>query len=275
MEQPTTTAKSKRGLGWPWNNTAPEFAPYNPAIASGKISWLFNWEMWKPDGTPSSSADTGAGFDYVPQVRTAAQAPQIDQFLTPRGDQLTHFLAFNEPEITSQANLSVADAVALWTQYVLPAKAKFGFRLGSPGMSSDPAKGKPWLQEFLAALEQQQQQKGGVDGDGIDFIVVHWYGTQVEQLASFLGDMHQTFGKPLWLTEFACTSMRADAPVTTGQVEEFVKQALPFLDGCEFVERYAYFGAMKSVGDWVGEASCLHGKDGAGLTAVGKLYSEL
>jgi hypothetical protein len=33
---------SKRGLGWPWNNTAPEFTIYNPAISSGKITWLFN-----------------------------------------------------------------------------------------------------------------------------------------------------------------------------------------------------------------------------------------
>ena len=249
---------SKRGLGWPWNNTAPEFAIYNEAITSRKISWLFNWEMWKPEGIPD-------GIEYIPQVRVGNQASQIDQFLSsiPK-EKMKYFMTFNEPDISSQANMPVAEAVALWKQYVLPAKAKFGFQLGSPGMSSDP-KGKAWLQEFLSALE---------GSDGIDFVVVHWYGTDMPQLASYLGDMHHTFNKPLWLTEFAYTSMRTEAPAKVNQVEDFMKQTIPFLDGCDFVERYAYFGAMKSVGDWVGEANCLH-KEGAGLTSVGKVYSEL
>jgi hypothetical protein len=259
QSQKPLQSSSKRGLGWPWNNTAPEFAIYNDAVASGKIGWLFNWEMWKPDGTPD-------GVEYIPQVRVGDQAAQIDQFLSaiPRG-QLQSFMAFNEPEIPSQANLSVAEAVTLWKQHVLPAKEKFGFRLGSPGVSSD-AKGKAWLREFLSTL-------GG--NDGIDFLVVHWYGTEMPQLASHLGEMYDTFKRPLWLTEFACTSMRAEAPVAVEQVEEFVKQTVPFLDACDFVERYAYFGAMKSVGDWVGEANCLHDRAGAGLTSIGKLYSQL
>ena len=258
-DQTTLQVTRKRGLGWPWNNPATEFAFHNDAIASGKISWLFNWEMWKPDGTPD-------GIEYVPQVRVGGQASQIDQFLSsiPK-EKLRFFMTFNEPDIPSQANMSVAEAVALWQKFVLPAKAKFGFQLGSPGVSSDP-KGKSWLLEFLAAL-------GG--RDGIDFIVVHWYGTQFEQLASFLGDMHSVFKKPLWLTEFAYTSMRTDVPGTVDQVEDFMRQTIPFLDGCSFVERYAYFGAMKSVGDWVGEVNCLHDKEGAGLTSIGKIYSEL
>jgi hypothetical protein len=259
QSQKNVQSGSKRGLGWPWNNTAPEFALYNDAISSRKISWLFNWEMWKPEGTPG-------GIEYVPQVRVGNQASQIDQFLAsiPK-DSLKYFMTFNEPDIPSQANMSVAEAVALWKQYVLPAKEKFGFQLGSPGMSSDP-KGKAWLQEFMAKL-------GG--GDEIDFVVVHWYGTGMPQLASFLGDMYNTFKKPLWLTEFACTSMRTDAPVEVEQVGDFMKQTIPFLDSCDFVERYAYFGAMKSVGDWVGEANCLHDKESTGLTSPGKLYSEL
>jgi hypothetical protein len=257
--QANAQPSSKRGLGWPWNNTAPEFTHYKPAISAGKITWLFNWEMWKPDGTPDD-------IEYIPQVRVGSQASQIDQFLSsiPK-DKLNYFMAFNEPEIPSQANMSVAEAVALWKQYVLPAKEKFRFQLGSPGMSSDP-KGKAWLQEFLAAL-------GG--NDGIDFVVVHWYGTDMPQLASFLGEIYDTFKKPLWLTEFAYTTMRTDQPATMSQVQEFMRQAIPFLGKCEFVERYAYFGAMKSVGDWVGEANCLHDKEGAGLTSAGKVYSEL
>lgn len=69
-------APSKRGLGWPYDNQEEAFKPYDPAIKKGGLSWLFNWEMWKPKGLP-------AGLIYVPQVRTAANAPQIDQVSVP------------------------------------------------------------------------------------------------------------------------------------------------------------------------------------------------
>ena len=97
--QANARPSSKRGFGWPWNNTAPEFAIYNPAISSSKITWLFNWEMWKPDGTPDT-------IEYIPQVRVGDQAPQIDQFLSsiPK-DRLNYFMAFNEPESSLHPDL--------------------------------------------------------------------------------------------------------------------------------------------------------------------------
>lgn len=65
-------APSKRGLGWPWDNQEDAFSPYHSAIEKHELTWLFNWEMWKPKGLP-------AALDYIPQVRTAAEAPKIDQ----------------------------------------------------------------------------------------------------------------------------------------------------------------------------------------------------
>lgn len=70
-------APSKRGLGWPYDNQAGVFKPYDTAVKDHTLTWLFNWEMWKPKGFP-------AGLTYVPQVRTAAEAGKIDQvFLLP------------------------------------------------------------------------------------------------------------------------------------------------------------------------------------------------
>lgn len=67
-------APSKRGLGWPYDNKAPAFKPYEAAVKDHTLTWLFNWEMWKPEGLP-------AGLTYVPQVRTAAEAGKIDQVI--------------------------------------------------------------------------------------------------------------------------------------------------------------------------------------------------
>lgn len=60
--------------------------------------------------------------------------------------------------------MPVAKAVQLWKQFVLPAKHKYGFKLGSPAVTGSPA-GKKWLQQFIHELDG----KGG-----LDFIVVHW-----------------------------------------------------------------------------------------------------
>lgn len=65
-------APSKRGLSWPYDNQEGAFKPYDQAIRNGQLTWLFNWEMWKPKGFPT-------GLSYVPQVRTGAEAAQIDQ----------------------------------------------------------------------------------------------------------------------------------------------------------------------------------------------------
>jgi Glycosyl hydrolase catalytic core len=261
----TSQILSKRGLGWSWNNPASHFPLYQPAISSSKLSWLFNWEMWAPPNLPK-------GLEYIPQVRLGNQAEQIDAYLTTlereRGG-VGYLLGFNEPDIDSQANMSVEQAVELWMKYVIPAKRKFGFRLGAPAVSSDP-KGKRWLEEFFT------QTKGK---DEVDFVVVHWYGSDAKHMQWYLRDMHGAFGKPLWLTEFACSHMGSSTGLGTEEVETFLRDTLPWLDGHEYVERYAYFGAPADVGEWVGrannftEASSIAGK--MRLSRVGKAYVQL
>ncbi|EXJ71864.1 uncharacterized protein A1O5_04365 [Cladophialophora psammophila CBS 110553] len=259
----------KRGLGWPWDQPSTHFALYQSHAASGKISWIFNWECWIPDSVP-------AELEWIPCVRTAANArDQLDPFLTDiiqnRRIKTTALLGFNEPEILDQANLSAEEAAKLWTDVVLPAKRKFNLRLGSPGMSSDVSRSKPWLNSFLSLLDGKHE---------IDFLVVHWYGLHFADMRAFLEDIHATYGLPLWVNEFACSRMgNGDAGIE--EVEAFMREAVPWLEGCEWVEKYAYFG-NKDVGAWVGKASNFTEEaaeatetDGRRLTRVGRLYCTL
>ena len=258
----------KRGLGWPWDQPSSLFKLYEPYAASGKVSWFFNWECWIPESVP-------AGMEWIPCVRTASNArDQMEGFLTDivqnRGIKTTAVLGFNEPEIPEQANMSVDEAVQLWRDVVLPVKRKLGLRLGSPGMSSDAGRSKPWLDAFLSKLQ---------GGSEIDFLVVHWYGPHFGDMRAFLEDMHQVYGLPLWVNEFACSSM-GNGEASADEVERFIREALPWLDNCEWIERYAYFG-NKDVGTWVGRGSNFTEEGGAAetdgkrLTRIGKLYCEL
>jgi hypothetical protein len=88
FDMPSTPSSGvKRGISVPWNFDPKHFALYTPAIESGKLSWLFNWEMWKPKGLPPT-------ITYIPQCRTAREADQIQPYLTRylNDDQAQHFM---------------------------------------------------------------------------------------------------------------------------------------------------------------------------------------
>ncbi|KAF2847357.1 glycoside hydrolase family 128 protein [Plenodomus tracheiphilus IPT5] len=257
----------KRGLGWPWDYPGSHFTLYTTDSSSpSPISWLFNWELWVPPGLPPS-------MEWVPTIRTAAQIPDLVPFLTDitsnQNIKISHLLGFNEPEIPSQANLSVDEAVRLWRQHVLPAKSRFGVRLGSPGMSSDMSLSTPWLDAFFAQLGEDH---------GVDFLVLHWYGTSFAAMRRFLQDMQERYRLPVWLNEFACTDM-GGAGVGEEGVRGFMREAVRWLEGCAWVERYAWFGNGQggTVGEWVGKENgfCEGVGEGEKLTGVGRLYLQL
>lgn len=106
---------------------------------------------------------------------------------------VSHVLGFNEPQEPSQSNLSPADGASLWKQYVEPLKAQ-GLYLGSPAPSSAPS-GKTWLLQWLDAC-------GG--GCTVDFIALHWYDINSTAFIQYLQDFHDTFQRPIWVTEWAC-----------------------------------------------------------------------
>ena len=139
-------------------------------------------------------------------------------------------------------------------------------------MSSDVSRSKPWLDGFFSRL-------GG--GSGVDFLVVHWYGPRWEDMRCFLEDMHTTYKLPLWVNEFACSTM-GNGMAKEEDVENFMMEALPWLEACSWVEKYAYFGngQGRTVGDWVGTASDFlepaqgcDETDGRQLTRIGMLYA--
>jgi hypothetical protein len=217
--------------------------------------------MWKPKGLPSN-------ITYVPQCRTAKESDQIHDYLTgyEHDDQVQDFMGYNEPDIDSQANMSVDEAVGLWKKHVLPMKEKCrGVKVGSPAVSNGQ-NGIPWLQHFF-------QNFNGLDSSGIDHIVIHFYSPSVDQLKEYVQKVHNEFGLPVWLTEFSCTNWNPADPPSEQAVLHFMKDALEFLDSTDYVQRYAWFGAMADVGEAVGRANGLQ-KDGK-LTSAGNLYTTL
>ncbi|ODQ54641.1 hypothetical protein SAICODRAFT_47328, partial [Saitoella complicata NRRL Y-17804] len=191
---------------------------------SPSLTWVYDYT----NEPPSPSSEYGS-LNFVPQQWNADSASQLAN--TVEGDtNITHVLGFNEPDASGngQSGMEPAYAAEVWKEYIEPLAAK-GIKLGAPAVTGSPV-GKVWLQQFF----------GNCTSCTIDFIPLHYYGT-FEGLASHCGDIYYSFSnRTLWITEFALDN--ASEEDTLGMMQT----SLEWLDGLEWVERYAWFGSFRS-----------------------------
>lgn len=140
----------------------------------------------------------------------------------------THVLAFNEPDLSSQSNMTVAQAVTAWNKYMQPLAGKV--KLGAPAVTNGGSPmGLTWLGEFLDACT----------GCTIDFVPIHWYdsATNPYYFKAYIQEAYAVAGRPIWLTEF-------EGSGTQAQQIAMLKQVMPWLDSLSYVERYSWFGVF-------------------------------
>lgn len=237
---------NKRGIAWSLQNQEDRL----DVFPQDRIKWFYNWSADK-------GSDTSA--EFVPMLWTGNQG-NADQF----GDKVRTqgaecILGFNEPERPEQANMSPGDAARVWKEHVEPLREQ-GIRLGSPSVASTE-EGLNWLQAFLN------------EGCQIDFLALHWYGLGVDNFIGYITSARERFGSryPVWVTEFACTSWNRNEPVSQDEINQFFDQSLERLDGTDWVERYAWFGATRRLPEDLGSGNCLIGGDGQ-LSELGRKY---
>jgi len=139
-------------------------------------------------------------------------------------------MSFNEPDMTSQANMSPEDAASAYKTYMMPFAGKA--KLGAPAVTNGGGSmGLNWLAAFLEACDDCQ----------VDFVTIHWYDS-ASNTAYFKEHVQNATdvagGKPVWVTEFAPTGNPSNADIST-----FLEDVMPWMDSQSFVERYSYFMA--------------------------------
>jgi len=200
-------------------------------LSAGKVSWYYTWSVFPAD----------ASIEFVPmfwgEKAIGQWTSMIQKTFSNSKLNITTALGMNEPEHSGQSNLTAQEGVDLWKTYVEPLHA-MGYRLGSPATSSAPS-GKVWLRDFLTAC-------GG--NCTVDFIALHWYGTNASWFITYVEDFHNTFQKPIWVTEWACMNfVDLTKQCSADETAAFLNITQSFLDEADFVERYSWFGAMKVV----------------------------
>ncbi|KAF9010750.1 hypothetical protein BDQ17DRAFT_1234445 [Cyathus striatus] len=240
----------KAGLGWSSGNKI-DIAQY----ASKKVSWYYTW-------TPIPIYEYN--LEFVPMIRgndyVAQYAGAIEKGI--KRKKVKAVLGMNEPDVKGQANTSAADAVALWKQYFQPLKARHKhIRLGSPAPFNS-AQGKVWLQDFFRICNGSCT---------VDFLALHWFGTNATCFIAHLKDYHQTFNKPIWVTEWACQNCKnSSGQSSKAEIVKFLNETQTFLDNADFVERYAWYGAMSDL-KGMNQCNALMGREGK-INDLGKQY---
>ncbi|KAJ7768289.1 glycosyl hydrolase catalytic core-domain-containing protein [Mycena metata] len=224
--------------------------------ASGKTTWYYQWSV-------SSDVST-TDLEFVPMLwgqKDVAQWTDASNGInaTISKNKPTAVLGFNEPQETGQSNLTPQQGADLWTTYIEPLHAQ-GLRLGSPAPSSAPS-GKTWIQDFLTACN---------GACTVDFIALHYYDVNATAFMEYLTDFHNTFQRPIWVTEWACQNFNNGPQCTAAEVAEFLNTTQSFMDAQDWVERYAWYGVMRDLGG-VNPLDAMMTSDGK-INDLGKQY---
>jgi hypothetical protein len=245
-----SVASSKKGLGF-----GPRSPDWSDKLKELNCKWVYTWMEKIPDGLPKEIA-------FVPMISKSRDNPE---WIANAGDAakkagIKELLGFNEPDQSSQANMTVEEALAAW-----PLLQETGLRLGSPACVHPD---NEWMQSFMKEAKKRDFK--------VDFICVHSYGApNAGKFVERMQAIHKLYRKPIWITEFAIGDWKAKSPAENqykpDAVLGFMEDVLPELEKLDFIERYAWFPAKVESAP-LGTSALF---DGEGkLTRLGECYRD-
>lgn len=195
------------------------------ALADVGASWFYTWAS----DTQGVTAPTGV--EFVPMIWGAASVNpnQLAQAQS-LGSTL---LAFNEPDMSGQANMSVNQALSLWPQLQAT-----DMRLGAPAVAYGADTPNGWLDQFITGARAQHYR--------VDFIPLHWYGSDFSsaaaaELESYIDAVYNRYQLPIWITEYALIDFSEPSYPSQDQQVDFISSSTAMFGNLSYVERYAWF----------------------------------
>ncbi|WVQ95852.1 hypothetical protein IAU59_002951 [Kwoniella sp. CBS 9459] len=202
-------------------------------IVKDHIGWWYDWSA-----NPSGHSGTPIA---VPMLWGAGHVDGTDAERLNVFKAITstpqYIMGFEEPDCSTEgsANIDVGTAVTLWDTLIGPWKAK-GSTLISPSMCHQAAeKYINWLGSFNQQISVPWDitnlhiNKNNMDGvrEDIDY---YW----------------NTFGKPIWVTEFACVDDSSSFIPCTDQTEidNYINQIVDLFENDERVHAYGYSNGL-------------------------------
>lgn len=197
-------------------------------LLSPGVSWFYNWA---PDVSAALDLNaTSDSLEFFPMAWNGSFDSNRIRAYKQAHPNCNYILAFNEPNLTDQANMTPQQAAEKWP----PLKAlanELGMKIISPAMNygtlagySDPI---VWLDEFFTLVPISD----------VDGIAIHCYMSSPGAMASYVKRFYK-YNKPLWMTEFCAWEKN----VTSVQTQmKFMSDAVNYLEADPNVVKYAWF----------------------------------
>lgn len=226
------------------------------------ISWDYNW-----GNTANEEASMWFetyNIEYCPMCWSGRYSADRIREYAIANPSTKYLLAFNEPNLTDQANMTPSEAAELWPDVVALAK-ELNLKLVAPAMNygtlagySDPIK---WLDEFFS--------KPGVSVNDIDAFSLHCYMKSPDAVKGFIERFYK-YDKPIWLTEFCAW----DGGVSNVEQQmTYMSKMLNYLEQEPRVERYAWFIPRYKTPNTEPYMQLLTNAPDIHLTDLGKMYT--
>ena len=191
-----------------------------------KPHWHYSWHWEYRDNYPE-------GVEFVPMIwgRNNATQDKIDYLnnLASLG-KIQNVLMFNEPDLVSQSNMSVDEVVSFW-----PLVEALNVPISSP-VTSSPL--NDWMRSFMQVAISHNLR--------VDFVAIHIYHkNNPTKFIELIEEVYQTYGKPIWITEFAVRDNNATINnpniYSENYVITFMENVLNELHELDYVKRYSWF----------------------------------
>lgn len=234
-----------------------------------KGNWAYNWSRTTTTSLPNDVVFNPMQWGDFNWDIGSAQGP-LEQFISPwrREDKAMHLLGFNEPDGAGQANLTVAQVVALW-----PRLERMDMPLASPVTINPDA---TWMNDFMT-------QAQGL-GYRVDAIAAHNYpdpnSGSSDALVSLLQTFNTTWNRPVWLTEFSTVNWSGTGTWTEEDNYNWLAEFIWRAESLPWLRHYSLFLFTADAShpeptnpwDTVGPRSNAFQSDGTTPTAFGELY---
>jgi hypothetical protein len=247
----------KRGIGF---NTvyASDFA-----AMQGGVSWAYNWGAGGFNSTLTGAA-AEAKIAYFPMVwnGNGNWATQIRTYKQAH-PECEYILAFNEPNLTDQANMTPERAAEGWPP-IKELAQELNMKIVAPAMNygtlagySDPIK---WLDEFFV--------QPGVSINDVAALSLHCYMSTPSAVKSFV-ERFRKYNKPIWMTEFCSWE---GSSITAEKQIAYMSDVVGYFEADPIIERYAWFKYDGSATKHPQYALRPTGNNKGELTDLGKVY---
>ena len=225
------------------------------------ISWSYNWMPTQNE--VYDAAMDAYEVDFCPMAWNGINEEALRDYVS-RNPDCEYLLAFNEPNLTDQANMTPQEAADRWDD-VKSIADELGLKIISPAMNygtlanyTDPI---VWLDEFFTLVPES-------DFHGI---AVHCYMSSGGALMGYI-DRFKKYNKPIWLTEFCAWS----GNVTPESQQRYMTDAINYLEADPDIFRYAWFIPRAGGGeDAFPYMSLLNNTSNVELTELGKIFTQM